>query len=305
MSSYKPECVLQIGAELGEHPIWSAEAQCLYWLDIENTTINRFIPSTGMNTVWKLPTRPGCFALCEDGTAIVAAQDGFYEVNFLSGTIQHVLAPAHDPAVMRFNDGHTDTSGRFWISTVRADMNLTDTAENSYFRLDDKGLLRVLKSVGVPNGTAFSADGKTMYRAQAEARTIFQYDYDATTGVPANERVFATVSESHGMPDGAAMDMEGGYWVAVAAPPGGPATGGVARYTRDGKLQRYIHMPVPFVTMVAFGGPDLSTLYVTTARLALFMPQVPPGAGDLYALATDVRGAPEPKFNRAFLKQSR
>ncbi len=303
MKNYEPKCVLDIGAELGEHPIWSAEGNCLYWLDIEKTTINRFVPETGENKAWKLPTRPGCFALCDGGAAIIAAQDGLYEFDFRTGTVQRILAPGHDPAVMRFNDGHTDTAGRLWISTVRADMNLSETAENSYYRLDGQGLQRVLKSVGIPNGTAFSPDGRTMYRAQSESRQVFRYDYDVHTGTPGNERLFATIPDQYGMPDGAAVDADGAYWVAVAAPPSGPPTGGVARFTPDGKLDRFVGLPVPFVTMVAFGGPALSTLYVTTARLEQFMPQVPEGAGNLFAMETGHRGIAEPKFNRAFLKR--
>jgi sugar lactone lactonase YvrE len=300
MIRYQPKCVLNIQAELGEHPIWSAEGHCLYWLDIEKLTINRFVPATGNNTAWKLPSRPGCFALAAAGGAIIAAQDGFYEMNFATGAIERMLPVGHDPVVMRFNDGRTDGQGRLWISTVRADMDLTKIDENAYYRLDGKDLKQVLTSVGIPNGTAFSPDGKTMYRAQSESRQIFSYDYDTATGTPSNQRLFATVLEKHGMPDGATVDDQGGYWVAIAAPPGGSAiTGGVARYTPDGKLDRYIDMPVPFVTMVAFGGPDLATLYITTARLELFMPNaVPEGAGNLFAVETEFRGVAESKFRR-------
>lgn len=297
MSNYQPECVLKIEAELGEHPIWSAADACLYWLDIENSTINRFVPTTKKNMSWKLPSRPGCFALRAHGGALIAAQDGFYEMDFAAGLVERTIAPGHDPDVMRFNDGRTDRQGRFWVSTVRVDMDLANTAGNAYYRLDGQDLDQILTGVGIPNGTAFSPDGKIMYRAQSELRQIFSYDYDPATGIPSNPRLFATVPEEYGMPDGATVDTQGGYWVAVAAPPGGPPTGGVARYTPDGKLDFFFKLPVPFVTMVAFGGPDLSTLYITTARLAAFMPQgVPDGAGDLFAVQTHFRGAPESTF---------
>jgi sugar lactone lactonase YvrE len=294
MISYRPVCVLNIGAELGEHPIWSAAGECLYWLDIEHSTINRFVPATEKNTTWKLPAAPGCFAFRADGSAVIACQDGFYQMDFARGAIERIVPATHDPAVMRFNDGRTDRQGRLWVSTVRADLDLANTTENSYYRLDERGLERVLKSVGIPNGTAFSPDGRTMYRAETTTRQIFRYDYDPVTGTPSNERVFATVPDRYGMPDGATVDDQGGYWSAIASPPGGPPTGGVARFTPDGELDRYIDLPVPFVTMVAFGGPDLSTLYITTARLEVFMPQqVPPGAGDLFVMETDFHGFPE------------
>jgi sugar lactone lactonase YvrE len=297
MESFKPTCVLNVEAELGEHPLWSSEDNSLYWLDIEKSTINRFAPAMGTNTSWKLPARPGCFALRERGGALIAAQDGFYKIDFESGAIERLMPAAHDPAVMRFNDGRTDHQGRLWVSTVRVDMDLEKTLDNAYYRLDARGLERVLHSVGIPNGTAFSPDGRIMYRAQSESREIFCYDYDLVTGTPTNARLFATVPSQYGMPDGATVDEQGGYWVALAAPPSGPPNGGVARFTPDGQLDRYFDLRVPFVTMVAFGGPNLSTLYITTARLEAFMPNgVPLGAGNVFAVEVDVRGIPETPY---------
>jgi sugar lactone lactonase YvrE len=300
MNSAKPKCALAIGAELGEHPLWSAEDNCLYWLDIERSTLNRFRPDSGTNDSWNLPARPGCFAMLPGGAALVAAQDGFYEMDFSTGRIERTLPCAHDPAVMRFNDGRTDRQGRLWVSTVRVDMSLGETGANAYYRLDARGLEKVLASVGIPNGTAFSPDGRTLYRAQSETRQIFSYDYDTVSGAPSNQRLFATVPSQYGMPDGATVDTQGGYWVALAVPPGSGTTGGVVRFTPDGKLDRHFELPVPFVTMVAFGGPDLSKLYITTARLEAFMPgAVPEGAGNLFVLETQFRGMEETKFRAA------
>lgn len=298
MAKYEPRRILEIGAELGEHPIWSSQEQCLYWLDIENHRINRFDPASATNTAWTLPVAPGCFAFREDGTAVIAAQDGFYDMNFTTGSIELVMPAKHDPEKLRFNDGRTDRQGRLWVSTVSENLDLSNTDAHGWFRLDENGLEEMLFSVGIPNGTAFSPDGKTMYRARTMEREIFAYDYEVSTGRISNERIFATVPFELGGPDGAAVDSEGGYWVALAAPQDGSSpTGGVARFSADGVLDRYIEMSVPMVTMIAFGGPDLSTLYVTTARLEKFMlAGVPPHAGDLFAIETDYRGEPETPF---------
>jgi L-arabinonolactonase len=297
LTRYRVERALSIGSELGEHPIWEPNEQRLYWLDIEKATINRFEPETAAYTAWALPARPGCFAFSEAGHAVIAAQDGLYSMDFESGAVERRLATAHDPAVMRCNDGRTDRQGRLWVGTVRVDMDLTATADNAYYRLDGGGLTKVLDNVGITNGAAFGPDGTVMYRAQTEARQIFAYDYDPALAAPTNPRLFATVPEDLGMPDGATVDTDGGYWVALAAPPGGPPTGGVARFAPDGRLDRYVDLPVPFVTMPAFGGPDLSRLYVTTARLEAFMPDgAPIGAGDLYVIETEFKGVPETRF---------
>lgn len=299
MSDYRVERALEIGAELGEHPLWSEADASLYWLDIEKATLNRFDPDTGANRVWALPSRPGCFAFASGGV-VLAAQDGIYAMDLPDGGLKRIAEPAHDKAELRFNDGHTDRQGRLWVGTVRTDMDLARSEANAFYRLDANGLTQVLDRVGIPNGTAFSPDGRILYRAQTELRTIFAHDYDPATGTPSNQHVFAVVPDAYGMPDGAAVDSEGGYWVALARPPGTGPQGGVARFAPDGRLDRYIELPVPFVTMPAFGGPDLSTLYVTTARLEAFMPgAVPPGAGDLFRIETEFRGAPEAPLQQA------
>jgi sugar lactone lactonase YvrE len=299
MIEYEPRRVLKIGAELGEHPLWSAAENCLYWLDIDRATINRFDPASGENEAWPLPGQPGCFMFREDGTAVIAIQDGFYIMDFATGDIRMAMPAAHDPAKMRYNDGRTDRRGRFWVSAVPLDLEFEGADETGWFRLDRNGVKRALFAKGVVNGTAFSPDGRTMYRAETMSRQIFAHDYDAERGEISNERIFAMVPTHLGGPDGAAVDSQGGYWCALAAPQDGSAeTGGVARFTPDGRLDRYVRFPVPIVTMVAFGGPDLSTLYVTTARLERFMTgPVPDGAGDLYAFETGFQGEPETKFS--------
>jgi sugar lactone lactonase YvrE len=289
--------VLDAKAELGEHPVWSEAEQCLYWLDIEFVKINRFDPRTGATKAWPLPSRPGCFAFRENGGAVLTAQDGIYDFDFATGAATLIHAPPHDPAVMRFNDGRTDRQGRLWAGTVRTDMGMDNTSDNAYYRFDKRGLEKMLTNVGLTNGTAFSPDGKTMYRAQTETRQIFAYEYDTATGTPSNMRLFATVPREYGMPDGATIDSEGAYWVALSAPPGTRPYGGVMRFTPDGKLDLYIEIPIPFVTMPAFGGPDMSTLYLTTAALAAFMPSgVPDHAGSIFAVETPFRGVPETPF---------
>ncbi len=297
MTEYTVKSVLPVQAELGEHPMWLAAEQSLYWLDIVGSKINRFHPQSGENKAWELTVFPGCFAFRKTGGAILAAHNGLYDVDLSTGHTQLLLPAAHDPEIMRFNDGRTDRQGRFWSGTVRIDMDRDNTAANAFYRYDRSGLTKMLTNVGLANGTAFSPDGTTMYRAQSETRQIFAYDYDSATGTPSNERVFAQISAQYGMPDGATIDISGAYWIAVAVPPGDSAKPGVLRFLPDGTLDLFIELPVPFVTMPAFGGPDLSTLYITTARLEAFMPgQVPPGAGDIFAVETAFRGVPETPF---------
>jgi sugar lactone lactonase YvrE len=292
---YVAKQVLDIKAELGECPLWCAEDHCLYWLDIVGLTINRFDPRIGSNKAWSLPSVPGCFAFRSGSGAVIAAQDGIYDMDFSTGLIKRVFNPAHDAEKFRFNDGKTDRQGRLWVGTVRADMGM-DNSGSAYYKFDGRSLVEAISSVGMANGTAFSPDGTTMYRAQTTDRKIFAYDYDTVSGTPSRERVFAVVPDSLGMPDGATVDSEAAYWVALTAgPEGGQA--GVARFTQDGRLDAYFEAPVPLPTMIAFGGPDMSTLFITSGRLQAWMKyRVPDAAGSIFAVETSFRGVPESNF---------
>jgi len=284
--------VLAIKAELGEHPVWRAEDRSLYWLDIEAAKFNRFDPGSGENTSWDLPDKPGCFAFGHDGTALVALRDGLYRLVLPAGSMTRAIAAAH-PAHLRFNDGKTDRQGRLWIGTSRVDNDVRRTDENAYYRYDGHRLDKMLTDVGVTNGTAFSGDGRTLYRAQTETRQIWSYDYDPASGTPSRQRLFATISDEFGLPDGATVDTDGGYWVAMATPPDG-GRAGIARFTPDGRMDFFVDMPVPLTTMPTFGGPDLSTLYITTARLEAFMPyETPEIAGSIFAIETGFTGVVE------------
>ena len=298
MSDYKVARVLDVKAELGECPLWSEAEQCLYWLDIVGSTLNRFDPQSGKNIHWSLPSVPGCFAFLGNGAVLIAAQDGMYELEFATSRIRLVFPLPHAMQQLRFNDGRTDRQGRLWVGTVQADM-VSASSDTAYFRFDGQRLDKILSPVGMANGTAFSPDGKTMYRAQTTDRLIFAYDYDPDTGTPSRERLFATVPQDLGLPDGAAIDTEAAYWVALPAPPEG-GTAGIARYTPDGELDIFIEVPVPMPTMVAFGGPGMSTLYVTSGRLQAWVRyHVPDTAGSLFAIETKFRGVPETPFRPA------
>jgi sugar lactone lactonase YvrE len=297
MNDYIATRVLDSKAELGECPLWSADDQCLYWIDIMGSTINRFDPRTGRNTAWMLPSVPGCFAFRDGGGAVVAAQDGIYDMDFATGALERLIAPAHDFDLMRFNDGRTDRQGRLWMGTVHAADMVANPAVTAYFRYDGTGIHKGIEPVGMANGAAFSPDGRTMYRVQTTDRLIFAHDYDPVTGTPSRARVFAVVPDELGMPDGATVDSEGGYWVALPVGADNLGKGGIARYTPDGRLDVYFDAPVPMPTMVAFGGPDLSTLYITSGRLQDWVSyKVPDIAGSLFSVETPFRGIAETKF---------
>jgi sugar lactone lactonase YvrE len=281
---------LDIKAELGEAPLWSPEQQALIWLDIRKDTLNRFDPVSGANCVWPLPvTHPGAFTLCVGGVAI-ATNRGFFRFDFASEKFDLVCDVPLDPEIFHFNDGKADRQGRFWIGSMLIAFKYEGVGEGTYYRYDAGKWTPGIAAIKVPNGTAFNPDGTIMYRAESMGRTILAYDYDPATGTPSNERVFATMPDGFGIPDGATVDSEGGLWSAI---PFGE-TGKIARFTPDGQMDIHFDVPILVPTMVAFGGADMATLYITSGRIEASLDRpVSALGGDIFAVNTGFKGIAE------------
>lgn len=283
-------CVLDSKASLGECPVWSAAEQVLYWVDINAPSLNRFDPVTGRNTPMPMPESIGCFALRRDGGFVVALRGGFWLAQ-PDGTLTRKVADApYEQSHHRFNDGRCDASGRLLAGTMNEKRDANTAA---LYRLDpDFTLTRVLAGMTISNGLAFSPDGRTMYHADTPTQIIHGFDYDQASGTPSNQRVFARFTEDGERPDGAAVDSEGCYWIAFYR------GGKVQRIAPDGRIRNEFPVPAMCPTMCAFGGHDLTTLYVTSARQMRDTEELArlPQSGGVFAMAVDVPGLPEPAF---------
>jgi sugar lactone lactonase YvrE len=284
------ECVLDAKASLGECPVWSIADQALCWVDINAPALNRFDPATGANTAWPMPASIGSFALRMHGGFIAALRDGIWFVD-RDGKLERKAAEApYDPAHHRFNDGRADAQGRFWVGSMneRRDANTA-----TLYRLDaNLKLTAVIGDIMISNGLAFSPDGKTLYHADTPTRTVCAYDLDPATAAISNRREFARFDGENDRPDGGAVDSEGCYWSAFYR------GGKVVRISPQGKLLAEYPVPALCPTMCAFGGPDLRTVYVTSARQARGDAELArlPQSGGIFAMRVDTPGQVEPKF---------
>jgi|UPI00040B7B16 sugar lactone lactonase YvrE len=288
-------CVLDIRAESGETPVWSVAERKLFWVDQEAHRLNAFDPACGSNESWQMPAHVSSFALRGAGEPIVVAlRTGLFDFDRASGTLAPVAAPPPYPVeTHRFNDGRCDRQGRYLIGSVDLSYFQTGVAGRAaVYRLDGGGLAEVIGDITCSNGMAFSPDGRIMYLADSPAGRVYAFDYDIVTGTPSNRRVFTERDRGDGIFDGAEVDAEGGYWVCLLM------KGAVARYMPDGRLDREIAVPVLQPTKVAFGGPELATLYLTSAAHRHLPGDQPLGrhAGGLFAIETGVRGIEEPKY---------
>jgi len=283
-------CVMDAKASLGECPVWSVAEQALYWVDINAPALHRFDPATGDDTAMAMPESIGCFALRSQGGFVVALRGGIWLAG-PDGTLERKIADApYDPAHHRFNDGRCDPQGRFWAGSMNEQRDADSAA---LVRVDrDHRVTPVLRDMMISNGLAWSPDGRTMYHTDTPTRTIHAYDFDAASGLPSHRRVLAHFADATHRPDGAAVDSEGCYWTAFY---GG---GKVARLSPAGAVLAELPVPAQCPTMCAFGGPDLKTLYVTSARQFRSDEELTrlPLSGGLFAMAVAVPGLPEPAF---------
>jgi sugar lactone lactonase YvrE len=193
---------------------------------------------------------------------------------------------------MTMNDGTVGPDGRFYAGSFNAQD--LDAADGCLYRVDRDGAVEVIETgLVLPNGMAFSPDGKTLYVTEMWVRRIVAYDFDGRAGALSRRRALVTVPESEGYPDGLIVDEEGclwsGHWQGFR----------VTRYDPDGKKVSHVVVPVPTATCMAFGGPELDRLYITTAKKGLTPEQLAayPSAGDLFMVRPGVRGLAENEFD--------
>ena len=283
-------CVASPRAEVGEGPVWDDHEQVLYWIDIKTPRLFRFDPATGDNQATALPERIGCLAVRERGGLIAAFKTGFKWLDPATGALEPLLDPEPDRPGNRFNDGKCDRRGRFFAGSMD---DQESACTGTLYRLDpDHSVHVVRRDVHLANGLDWSPDERVMYFTDSLRRTIFAFDYDSETAAMSNERVFASVPDGDGVPDGLTVDVDGFVWSAH--------WGGwrLTRYAPDGRIDRVVEMPVPQPSSCCFGGADLEVLYVTSAAIGMTAADFDraPDGGGLFALDAGVAGLPMARF---------
>lgn len=295
MTTADVELIADLRNATGESPVWDSRSQSLYWVDIPNKTIFNWHPESGSLRKWKTPEMVGCIALRKAGGLIAGLESGIFALELDDdGTAraERLAAASHAATPMRFNDGRCDRQGRFWAGTMHMNMGQA-MAVGAVYRYDSRGLhiAQTDKLIG-PNGMSWSPDGRTMYLSDSHpnAQMIWAFDYDIDDGVATNQRPWVDMRPHPGRPDGAAVDVDGCYWIC------GNDAGLVHRFGPDGKLLRSIAVPVKKPAMCTFGGKDLDTLYVTSIRPDGVDLSDQPLAGGLFACRPGVQGIDETPF---------
>ncbi len=263
-------------SQLGESPFWHPVERSLYWLDIPGRAVLRTRGDIADPTVerWDLPTEAGCMAPARSGGMVIALRDGVYRAREWGGALTAMARVDHDVHTMRFNDGKCDPLGRFWAGTLN---EAKDRPNAALYCLDARGgrapaLKQMANEATTANGLAFSPDADTLYWADTAAHRVYAWRWAARVNNLSRPRVFHQFEEKpagwtpespvryEGRPDGATVDAEGHYWVAMFE------GGQLLRFAPSGARVSALPTPVQCPTMPCFGGDDLRTLFVTTAR---------------------------------------
>jgi sugar lactone lactonase YvrE len=288
--SVEVDLALAAGADLGEGPVWDAEASVLIWVDITAGLVHRFEPATGRDEAFDVGRPVGAAVPTTSGRVAFAASDGFSLLELGTGQIEPIAeVEAGDPHT-RMNDGKCDAAGRFWAGTMDVEGR---RPFGSLYRLDaDRWLVRVLTGVTISNGIGWNPNGRTMYYIDSVTHGVDALDVEPEGGSVSNRRRLVGFPIEWGLPDGMTVDEEGFLWVAFWD---GSA---VRRIAPDGRIASVIRFPVSRVTSCTFGGADLTDLYVTSARNGLSVAQLreQPSAGGLFRLRPGVRGLPHHPF---------
>ncbi len=292
VQSDKAELVLDTKSELGEGAIWNYKTGELIWVNIKGEILNFYNPKTESNREMFTGQMIGTVVPAESGKVMVALQNGIYSYDPDSGAKKLIVDPEADKPDNRFNDGKCDPAGRFWAGT----MSLVGAKNaGALYRLDaDSTIHKMIDGVGISNGIVWSADKTKMYYIDTPTRKVMGYDYDNETGDISNPKVAVEIPDGIGYPDGMTIDKKDNLWVALW---GGSA---VACFNpENGELLRKIEVPAKNVTSCAFGGDDLGTLYITTARESTSDEDLErfPHAGGVFEVRPGVKGVKAHFFN--------
>jgi L-arabinonolactonase len=276
---------------LGEGAVWDAEEGALYYLDIFGRRVFRHDPQSGATRSWEVPGHVGSMGLRAGGGAVLAMHDTLHALDFASGAIEKLAGPVFDRPDVTVNDGAVDRRGRFVFGGCSAGMDNPRPIGGLYSLDTQRRVTRLDSGIHQSNSHCFSPDGRTLYASDSFTYTTFAYDYDLDTGAVSGKRVFANTEALGGRPDGSAVDSEGRVWISIFE------GAKIAAFLPDGKLDRVIDMPVRLISSVAFGGPDLDRLYVTTIDPTQFGWAEEPGSGFLYVVeGLGARGVAESRF---------
>jgi sugar lactone lactonase YvrE len=285
---YRFEKIIDFPLGIGESPVWDDRRQILWFVDILAPAVFSLKPESLAVERYPMPSAVGSLGLTDDSRLLVALRSGVHYFDPTTGALDLLVHPEPNVPINRLNDGKPGPDGCFWVGSMHD--AVPRQPSGAFYRVTPEGeSTQIFERLHVSNGLAWSPDGRTMYHADTPASAVRAFDFDPESGAVSNGRIFVELGAEHGLPDGAAVDCEGHYWVA------GVSAGVVNRIAPNGKVLETIPVPTAAPTMICFGGRDGSLLYVTS--LSSRQPDAT-DPGTLLVCEVDTVGLPESRFGR-------
>lgn len=277
---------------LGETPLWCDRTQTLFWLDIDGRKLQHLDPISGQTEVYSFDCRyAGSLALTSDPDTVLIGLDlGLHLFNLKTRQLRQLCQVEPKNLDNRLNDGRCDAAGRFWVGTMD---NQLSRPNGAFYRVEPSGRVsRIDGDVIVSNSIGFSPANDRIYFSDTRRYLTWQYDLDSLSGRVGTRTVFVDHTPTLSRPDGICVDSQGHVWNAIFA------EGRVVRYSPEGVAVQEIALPTSNPTCVCLGGPELKTLYITTARKFLDAQTLDrePWSGSVLAIDVDVPGRTEHRF---------
>jgi len=283
LNPHLPSC------HLGEGPHWDSSGH-LYWVDIKGRSIHRYHLESKNHEICRTSSDVGFAIPDKTGRVIAGLKDGIYAIDFETGEETKLVSPLSMTAHDRFNDGKCDSAGRLWAGTMNESEN--DLPSGKLYCFDGTQLVAADDNFKTANGKGWSPDQKIMYHADTDRQTIWQYDFNQASGALSSREVFAKIDKDDGFPDGLCVDAQGLVYVSLFS------GSKVRAFDPGGNTAFDIHVPVPQVTSCTFGGPDLKTLFITTAEEGLTHQELvrAPQSGQVFVCHMKEQGLPSYPF---------
>jgi sugar lactone lactonase YvrE len=271
--------------------LWDLRTDALYWVDIAAGTVFAQAADRPEPVRIDVGAQVGCLGLTDDPRVLVAGlRTGWQLLDLPTGGLTFLAHPEADRPACRFNDGSVDPAGGFWTGSLedgetRPVGRLYRLAGDGRYTVADEGFF-------CSNGIDWSPDGRWMYFVDSRADVIYRYAFDVDSAELGDRKVFVDTSSLSGIPDGLRVDAAGNIWCAFWD------GAHVTRFGPDGSVAEQVPVPVPRPTSVAFGGPDLRTMYVTSASIDFTEDQLArwPLSGSVLRYDVDIPGRPPNHF---------
>lgn len=289
--SITSESLWPLGAELGEGPIWQSAEDALYFVDIKGRRIHRCKADGSERRSWPAPAAVGFVQPLAGGDFVAGLAGGLHRFSPATGDFSRLIEVEPHLPGNRLNDATVDAQGRLWFGSMD---DAEESPSGSLYRVGADGALRAEdRGYVITNGPVQSPDGQRLYHTDTLQRLVYAFDL-SPTGELSNKRPLIRIHG--GYPDGTAVDAEGHLWICLFA------GHRIERYTPDGRLVQTVALPCANVTKLTFGGPDLRTAFVTTARKGLSPAELAaqPLAGDLFIFRVDTPGLPAHAITQGF-----